>query len=61
MFKNHGVNICLIVVEKKARVNVTDGLLFTCINESIKDLKPKNIVFVFTKADEEEDDVESIK
>jgi len=57
---NSRIDLCLIVIEKKERVDSTTVLAFELLDLTIEEMKANNLVIVFSKAMENEDDFESV-
>jgi hypothetical protein len=58
---NSRIDLCLIVIEKKERVDTTTVLAFELLDLTIEEMKANNLVIVFSKAMKDEDDFESVQ
>jgi len=57
---NPRIDVCLVVIEKRERVDATIVLAFELLDLTIEKMKADNLVIVFNKADEDEDDFKSV-
>jgi hypothetical protein len=58
---NSRIDLCMIVIEKKERVDTPTVAAFTLLDQTMAALKPSNILIIFNKADLDEDSVNSVK
>ena len=58
--KNPRIDVCLVVIEKRERVDQTIVLAMELLDLTIENMKADNLVIVFNKADEDEDNFESV-